>query len=32
MFDPDGKVILYYVLISEAIGIAIVWGLMKSVR
>ncbi|OOE37680.1 type II secretion system F family protein [Salinivibrio kushneri] len=32
MFDPDGKVILYYVLISEVIGIAIVWGLMKSVR
>ncbi|KXZ34558.1 MULTISPECIES: type II secretion system F family protein [Vibrio] len=32
MFDPAGRPILYYVLISEAIGIAIVWGLMKSVR
>ncbi|WP_243032688.1 type II secretion system F family protein [Vibrio cincinnatiensis] len=32
MFDPGGRPILYYVLISEAIGIAIVWGLMKSVR
>ncbi|WP_278182926.1 type II secretion system F family protein [Vibrio misgurnus] len=32
MFDPAGRPILYYVLISEAIGISIVWGLMKSVR
>ncbi|EGR2795680.1 pilus assembly protein TadB [Vibrio navarrensis] len=32
MFDPAGRPILYYVLISEAIGITIVWGLMKSVR
>ncbi|WP_332397966.1 type II secretion system F family protein [Vibrio metschnikovii] len=32
MFDPSGRPILFYVLISEAIGIAIVWGLMKSVR
>lgn len=32
MFDPAGRPILYYVLISEAVGIAIVWGLMKSVR
>lgn len=32
MFDPEGKMILYYVLASEAIGITIVWSLMKSVR
>lgn len=32
MFDPSGRPILFYVLISEVIGIAIVWGLMKSVR
>lgn len=32
MFDPSGRPILFYVLISEAIGISIVWGLMKSVR
>lgn len=32
MEDSDGRVILYYMLISEAIGIAIIWGLLKSVR
>lgn len=32
MFHEDGRPILYYMLISEAIGIAIVWGLMKGVR
>ncbi|MZI96076.1 pilus assembly protein TadB [Vibrio sp. CAIM 722] len=32
MFNDDGKVILYYVIISEAIGITIVWALMRSVR
>lgn len=32
MFHPSGRPILYYVLISEIIGILIVWGLMKSVR
>lgn len=32
MFNPDGKVILYYVLISEFIGISIIWLLMKGVR
>ncbi|MEZ8103530.1 MULTISPECIES: type II secretion system F family protein [Vibrio] len=32
MFNPSGKVILYYVLISEFIGISIIWLLMKGVR
>lgn len=32
MEDPDGRLILYYMLISEAIGISIIWGLLKSVR
>ena len=32
MNDPSGRMILYYMLISEFIGIAIIWGLMKSVR
>ncbi len=32
MFDERGRPILYYVLISEAIGMAIIWGLMKGVR
>ncbi|GAB2651566.1 type II secretion system F family protein [Vibrio panuliri] len=32
MFNPDGRVILYYVLISEFIGIAIVRKLMKGVE
>lgn len=32
MFEPKGRVILYYVLVSEFIGIAIVWKLMKGVE
>ncbi|MDG3085989.1 type II secretion system F family protein [Vibrio hannami] len=32
MFDPDGRPILYYLLISEAVGLSIVWGLMRGVR
>jgi tight adherence protein B len=32
MNHPKGQPILYYVLISEAIGISIVWGLMRGVR
>lgn len=32
MFNPDGKPILYYVLVSEAIGMFIIWALMRGVR
>ncbi len=32
MTNDAGKPILYYLLISEFIGISIVWGLMKGVR
>ncbi|GLR73389.1 type II secretion system F family protein [Aliivibrio sifiae] len=32
MFNPDGRPILYYVLISESIGILTIWLLMKGVR
>ena len=32
MNDPQGRLLLYYMLASEAIGVAIIWGLMKSVR
>lgn len=32
MFHPDGRSILYYVLVSEFIGISIVWSLMKGVK
>lgn len=32
MFHPEGRPILYYVLISEFIGISIVWSLMKGVK
>ncbi|EEZ39084.1 type II secretion system F family protein [Photobacterium damselae] len=32
MFNPGGRPILYYVIISESIGITIVWLLMKGVR
>ncbi|GAM58826.1 flp pilus assembly protein tadB [Vibrio ishigakensis] len=32
LFNPDGKWILYYVLISEGIGMFIVWWLVKSIR
>lgn len=32
MFHPSGRPILYYVLSSEAIGMLIIWLLMKGVR
>ncbi|MFC1234493.1 type II secretion system F family protein [Vibrio sp. F74] len=32
MFHPDGRPVLYYVLVSETIGIGIVWGLLRGVR
>lgn len=32
LYDPAGRVILYYVLISEFIGLTIVWLLVKGVR
>lgn len=32
MFHPSGRPILYYVLISEAIGMTIIWLLMKGVK
>lgn len=32
MEDPQGRLLLYYMLASEAVGIVIIWGLMKSVR
>lgn len=32
MFHPSGRPILYYVLASEAIGIFIIWTLMKGVK
>lgn len=32
MFNSHGRPILYYVLVSEAIGVAIIWLLMKGVR
>tara|TARA_Y100001956_G_scaffold82710_1_gene104902 strand:+ start:2760 stop:3680 length:921 start_codon:yes stop_codon:yes gene_type:complete len=32
MNHPKGQPILYYMLISETLGIAIVWGLMRGVR
>lgn len=32
MHDPSGRLILYYMLVSEAIGISIVIWLMKSVK
>ena len=32
MNHPNGQPILYYMLISEAIGIGIIWSLMKGVR
>ncbi|MFT2099117.1 type II secretion system F family protein [Marinomonas sp. 2405UD66-6] len=32
MFNPNGNMILYYMLVSEFIGISIVWGLMKGVK
>ncbi|USD40137.1 type II secretion system F family protein [Vibrio sp. SCSIO 43135] len=32
MFHPDGKPILYYVIISECVGLLIVWSLMRGVK
>ncbi|WP_417504188.1 type II secretion system F family protein [Marinomonas gallaica] len=32
MNDSQGRLLLYYMLASEVIGIGIIWGLMKSVR
>ncbi|SHO56527.1 Bacterial type II secretion system protein F domain protein [Vibrio quintilis] len=32
MFNPEGRYILYYVLISEAIGIGLVWKMMRGVE
>ncbi|NRB42222.1 MAG: type II secretion system F family protein [Pseudomonadales bacterium] len=32
MHNPDGRPILYYMLVSEGIGIGIIWLLMKGVK
>lgn len=32
MFHPEGRPILYYVLASEALGVGIIWMLMKGVK
>ncbi|MHC0046046.1 type II secretion system F family protein [Vibrio campbellii] len=32
MFHPEGRPLLYYLVISEAIGMAIIWALMKRVK
>ncbi|MCF6454701.1 type II secretion system F family protein [Vibrio sp. MMG022] len=32
MFNPEGRPLLYYLVSSEAIGMAIIWALMKSVK
>ncbi|MCE4936338.1 type II secretion system F family protein [Aliivibrio fischeri] len=32
MFHTEGRPILYYVLISEAIGMLIIWGLLKGTK
>lgn len=32
MFHPEGRPILYYVIISESIGMLIIWMLMKKVK
>jgi tight adherence protein B len=32
MFHPSGRPILYYVLMSEFIGISIIWALMRKVK
>lgn len=32
MFHAEGRPILYYVLISEAIGMLIIWGLLKGAK
>lgn len=30
MFDPEGKSILYYLLVSESLGLGMIWWLMKG--
>lgn len=32
MFNPEGRPILYYVIVSECVGMGIIWLLMKEVR
>ncbi|WP_035476634.1 type II secretion system F family protein [Aliagarivorans taiwanensis] len=32
LFDPDGRIIFWYVLISELLGLGIIWALVKGVR
>ncbi|MGR5234702.1 type II secretion system F family protein [Vibrio rotiferianus] len=32
MFNPEGRPLLYYLVISEAIGMTIIWALMKRVK
>ncbi len=32
LYDPDGRGILYYVVGSEFLGLAVIWLLMKGVR
>ena len=32
MFSEPGRPILYYMLVSETIGLAIIWALMKGVK
>ncbi|CAM4119975.1 type II secretion system F family protein [Vibrio neonatus] len=32
LFHPDGRWILYYLLISEGVGMFLVWWLVKSIR
>ncbi|OBT15848.1 hypothetical protein A9264_06040 [Vibrio sp. UCD-FRSSP16_10] len=32
LFNPDGRWILYYLLMSEGLGMFIVWWLVKSIR
>ncbi|WP_234493857.1 type II secretion system F family protein [Vibrio maritimus] len=32
LYDPDGRGILYYVVGSELLGLAVIWLLMKGVR
>lgn len=32
MFNPEGRPILYYVVISEFIGMSIIWGLLKKAK
>lgn len=32
LFDPQGRIILWYVVISELLGLGIIWALVKGVR